>query len=77
MIIAVRSVSGGRASVCPALSGPEDQLTAALLAKMNVLRGLDIPATVVHGRKDKMVHVSGGRATAEPQAASTSPQYWA
>jgi pimeloyl-ACP methyl ester carboxylesterase len=28
------------------------------------LRGLTIPATVVHGQKDKMVHVSGGRATA-------------
>jgi pimeloyl-ACP methyl ester carboxylesterase len=28
------------------------------------LRRLDIPVTVVHGRQDKMVHVSGGRATA-------------
>ena len=28
------------------------------------LRGLRIPVTVVHGRNDKMVHVSGGRATA-------------
>ena len=28
------------------------------------LRKLDIPVTVVHGRKDKMVHISGGRATA-------------
>ena len=28
------------------------------------LRGLTIPVTVVHGRNDKMVHVSGGRATA-------------
>ncbi len=28
------------------------------------LRKLTIPATVVHGRKDKMVHVSGGKATA-------------
>jgi hypothetical protein len=44
----VRSVSAGRASVCPALSGPEDQLTAALLAKMNVLRGLDIPFYLGH-----------------------------
>lgn len=44
----VRTVSGGRASVCPALSGPEDQLTEALLAKMNVLRGLDIPFYLGH-----------------------------
>jgi pimeloyl-ACP methyl ester carboxylesterase len=28
------------------------------------LRKLQVPATVVHGQKDKMVHVSGGRATA-------------
>ncbi|WP_432477332.1 alpha/beta fold hydrolase [Nocardioides sp. GXQ0305] len=28
------------------------------------LRGLRIPATVVHGTSDRMVHVSGGRATA-------------
>jgi pimeloyl-ACP methyl ester carboxylesterase len=28
------------------------------------LRGLRIPATVVHGANDRMVHVSGGRATA-------------
>jgi pimeloyl-ACP methyl ester carboxylesterase len=28
------------------------------------LRGLRIPATVVHGSADRMVHVSGGRATA-------------
>ena len=28
------------------------------------LRKLRIPVTVVHGRKDKMVHVSGGKATA-------------
>lgn len=28
------------------------------------LRGLSIPTTVIHGLADKMVHVSGGRATA-------------
>jgi pimeloyl-ACP methyl ester carboxylesterase len=28
------------------------------------LRRLAVPATVVHGRKDKMVHISGGKATA-------------
>jgi pimeloyl-ACP methyl ester carboxylesterase len=29
------------------------------------LRKLDVPTVVVHGLADKMVHVSGGRATAE------------
>jgi pimeloyl-ACP methyl ester carboxylesterase len=29
------------------------------------LRRLDVPTTVVHGLNDRMVHVSGGRATAE------------
>ncbi|MFC6340807.1 alpha/beta fold hydrolase, partial [Nocardioides hankookensis] len=28
------------------------------------LRGVRVPALVVHGLADKMVHVSGGRATA-------------
>ncbi len=28
------------------------------------LGGLDVPVTVLHGRADRMVHVSGGRATA-------------
>ena len=28
------------------------------------LRGLDLPVLVIHGLDDKMVHVSGGRATA-------------
>jgi pimeloyl-ACP methyl ester carboxylesterase len=34
------------------------------------LRGLTVPTLVIHGLKDKMVHVSGGRATAQaiPQA---------
>jgi pimeloyl-ACP methyl ester carboxylesterase len=32
------------------------------------LRGLDVPALVVHGLADKMVHVSGGRATARALA---------
>jgi pimeloyl-ACP methyl ester carboxylesterase len=29
------------------------------------LRGLAVPALVIHGLADRMVHVSGGRATAE------------
>ena len=32
--------------------------------RSRALAGLDIPAAVVHGSADKMVHVSGGRATA-------------
>jgi pimeloyl-ACP methyl ester carboxylesterase len=32
--------------------------------RTRALGGLRIPATVVHGNKDKMVHASGGRATA-------------
>jgi pimeloyl-ACP methyl ester carboxylesterase len=29
------------------------------------LRGLQVPVTVLHGTSDRMVHVSGGRATAD------------
>jgi len=29
------------------------------------LRDLDVPALVIHGLNDKMVHVSGGRATSQ------------
>jgi pimeloyl-ACP methyl ester carboxylesterase len=32
--------------------------------RTQALAALDIPVTVVHGLSDKMVHVSGGRATA-------------
>jgi pimeloyl-ACP methyl ester carboxylesterase len=32
--------------------------------RSRLLRSLKIPAAVVHGSADKMVHVSGGRATA-------------
>jgi hypothetical protein len=44
----VRRVSGDRAELCPALSGPADLMTDALVAKMNVLRGLDIPFYIGH-----------------------------
>jgi len=33
--------------------------------RASALRSLRIPATVVHGMEDRMVHVSGGRATAQ------------
>jgi pimeloyl-ACP methyl ester carboxylesterase len=36
----------------------------AIMAEPNRGPGLRIPATVVHGTSDRMVHVSGGRATA-------------
>src|SRR5690606_37386573 len=44
----VRSVNGDRAEVAPMLSGPADVLTEALVGKMNVLRGLDIPFYIAH-----------------------------
>src|SRR5690606_37520059 len=44
----VRSVSGERAEVAPMLSGAADVLTEALVGKMNVLRGLDIPFYIAH-----------------------------
>ncbi|CAN5183486.1 alpha/beta hydrolase [soil metagenome] len=40
--------------------------TAAILAQPDrapALRGLDLPTLVIHGMNDRMVHVSGGRAT--------------
>ena len=33
--------------------------------RAHALRSLTIPATVIHGMEDRMVHVSGGRATAQ------------
>ncbi len=44
----VRTASGGRASVAGILSGADDVLTDALVAKMNVLRGIDIPFYIAH-----------------------------
>jgi pimeloyl-ACP methyl ester carboxylesterase len=47
-------------------SGAMRQMLAILTEKNRGprLRGLSMPALVVHGSADKMVHVSGGRATA-------------
>lgn len=47
-------------------SGVMRQMLAVLTQpdRTRALRGLDVPAAVMHGSKDKMVHVSGGRATA-------------
>jgi pimeloyl-ACP methyl ester carboxylesterase len=47
-------------------SGVMRQMLAILTQpdRTAALRRLDVPAAVMHGSKDKMVHVSGGRATA-------------
>ena len=47
-------------------SGVARQLMAILTQpdRTRALRGLEVPALVIHGLTDKMVHVSGGRSTA-------------
>ena len=45
-----------------------DLLTVSETSRVTVrftLRSLRIPATVIHGMQDRMVHVSGGRSTAQ------------
>lgn len=42
------ATSGGRASLSPMLTAPSSVLTPALIAKMNVLRGFDIPWYIAH-----------------------------
>lgn len=46
-------------------SGVARQMSAILSQpdRTHSLRELDVPALVIHGMSDKMVHVSGGRAT--------------
>ena len=46
-------------------SGVARQMAAILAApdRTRTLRDLDVPSLVIHGTHDKMVHVSGGRAT--------------
>jgi hypothetical protein len=44
------SVDGDRASLSPVLSGASDRLTPELAAKMNVIRGLDVPFYIGHHR---------------------------
>ncbi len=46
----VPAVAGGTAKLSNVLSAPSDRFTAALAAKMNVLRGLDIPFGIAHYR---------------------------
>lgn len=43
-------VNGATSSISPVLTGPSDKLTAALAAKMNVLRGLDLGFYIAHHR---------------------------
>ena len=47
-------------------AGTLRQMVAVLtqVDRTRALRGLKLPALVIHGMQDKMVHVSGGRATA-------------
>lgn len=42
------TTSGGKTSLSPMLTAPSSRLTPALLAKMNVLRGFDIPWYIAH-----------------------------
>jgi Protein of unknown function (DUF1552) len=44
----VPNVNGGSASLSPVLTGDSSRLTAALAAKMNCLRGLDVPHYLSH-----------------------------
>lgn len=46
----IRSVEGGIASLSNVIRGSEDRLTADLVAKMNIVRGLDIPFYIGHNR---------------------------
>jgi hypothetical protein len=46
--LAAQAVAGGAAELSPTLHGPESLLTPALVAKMNVLRGLDVPWYIGH-----------------------------
>jgi hypothetical protein len=44
----VRSVDGDVASLSEVLRGPADRLSASLVSKMNVIRGMDIPWYIAH-----------------------------
>lgn len=44
------SMQSGNASLSPVLTAPSSALTAALAAKMNVIRGLDLPYYIAHHR---------------------------
>ncbi len=46
----VRTEANGRASLSPILSADATVMTDALVAKMNVLRGLDVPFYIAHHR---------------------------
>lgn len=44
------AVQNGSASLSPILTAPSDKFTAAIAAKMNVIRGLDLPYYIAHHR---------------------------
>ncbi|MEM6989919.1 MAG: DUF1552 domain-containing protein [Myxococcota bacterium] len=45
-----RTVEGDRANLSAVISGASDRLTDALVSKMNVIRGLDVPFYIAHHR---------------------------
>ena len=42
------AVSGSTATLTPILSGPSSVMTASLVAKMNVINGMDVPFYISH-----------------------------
>ena len=44
----MRAVMGDRAQLSPVLSGPSAQLSAAIVSKMNIINGVDIPFYIAH-----------------------------
>ncbi|NUW42378.1 alpha/beta fold hydrolase [Nonomuraea rhodomycinica] len=63
----IADVAGRAFDRCFDPAGTARQLAAIVASgdRTEALRGLDVPALVVHGEADRLVPVSGGRATAE------------
>jgi len=63
------STANGVTTLSPVLSGPSTILTPALVAKMNVLRGLDLPIDLIHNANGCMGYFArDGREPTEPRA---------
>lgn len=77
------AVANGTATLSPVLSGPSTRLTPSLVAKMNVLRGLDIPTDLAHNfggclgyyGRDQQTAGSDGRATIDQLIAFSPAVY--